>query len=85
MALGVVCKAANPIDQRRVNLTLSAKGTRLLLDLAPFQRQINDILFGPLSATDFSRLCLLMAELRKSVGKAAAASDRILQGGKDRP
>lgn len=53
---GLVAKEHDPEDRRRVLLRLTRQGERLLEDLAPIQRQINDELFLALDKADFARL-----------------------------
>ena len=40
---GLIHKSVDPLDRRRVKLQVSAKGDELLAELAPTQRQINDV------------------------------------------
>lgn len=63
VTLGLVDKEANPEDRRRVRLTVTDKGRALLTELAPVQRDVNDVLFGPLDADRFRFLNVLFAEL----------------------
>jgi DNA-binding MarR family transcriptional regulator len=69
---GILDKAADPADGRRVLLTLAPKGVALLERLAPYQRRINDVLFERLDAKRFRALRALAAELVASGDRAVA-------------
>ena len=58
---GLIHKSVDPVDRRRVKLQVSEKGDALLAELAPVQRQVNDVQFGCLSQAEFLKL-LDMAE-----------------------
>jgi DNA-binding MarR family transcriptional regulator len=58
---GLIHKSVDPVDRRRVKLRVSEKGDALLAELAPVQRQVNDVQFGCLSQAEFLQL-LDMAE-----------------------
>lgn len=60
---GLVKKRTNDSDRRRVLLTMTPKGRRMLDDLVSIQAPINDALFDCLSADDFARLSSIMARL----------------------
>jgi DNA-binding MarR family transcriptional regulator len=97
---GLIHKSADPDDRRRVRLEVSSKGDALLAELAPVQRQVNDVQFGCLSASEFRQLLdlterliesseravLLQAYLRSlSSTEAVSATHRSLrQGGRGR-
>ena len=69
---GILAKASDPGDGRRVLLTLTAKGTALVERLAPHQRRINDVLFECLDARRFAELRALAAELVACGDRAVA-------------
>ena len=69
---GLISKAENPADRRRVCLKVSPQGRALLERLAPRQRQVNDVQFGCLSATEFTTLLLLVEKLVDSSDHAVA-------------
>jgi len=69
---GILDKAADPADGRRVLLKLTPKGVALLERLAPYQRRINDVLFERLDAKRFRALRALAAELVASGDRAVA-------------
>jgi DNA-binding MarR family transcriptional regulator len=63
---GLVAKQTNPDDRRRVRLTVTEAGLDLLTKLAPAQRQVNDLLFEPLTAERFTVLNDYFADLVQS-------------------
>lgn len=76
--LGIIGKATNPDDLRRVNLTLTERGRDLLLQLAPMQREVNDAIFDPLSHGDVDRLIRMARDLRRSAERAAVLAEYLL-------
>ncbi len=60
---GLIHKSVNPLDRRRVKLQVSAKGDELLAELAPTQRQINDVQFGCLGKSEFLQLLDMVERL----------------------
>jgi MarR family transcriptional regulator, organic hydroperoxide resistance regulator len=60
---GLIHKSIDPSDRRRVKLQVSGKGDALLAELAPAQRQVNDIQFGCLSQAEFLQLLDLVERL----------------------
>jgi MarR family transcriptional regulator, organic hydroperoxide resistance regulator len=72
MELALIHKETDAYDKRRVSLTVSAKGRALLKRLAPIQRQVNDVEFEGLSASDFNRLLELIEMLIQSSERAIA-------------
>jgi DNA-binding MarR family transcriptional regulator len=75
--LGLVHKRTDQGDRRRVTLTVSAKGHALLEQLAPAQRQINDVEFGCLSREEFRLLLGIVDRLIES-GESAVALQAYL-------
>ena len=75
---GILEKAADPADGRKVLLKLTAKGVALLQRLAPYQRRINDVLFESLDAKRFRALRALAAELVASGDRAVAMLELVL-------
>ena len=74
---GLVDKAASDLDGRSVSLTITDRGLRLLGDLAPSQRDINDQLFEAVSGKTFALLSDLVPRLVADADRAlelAAAS-----------
>jgi MarR family transcriptional regulator, organic hydroperoxide resistance regulator len=60
---GLIHKSIDAADRRRVKLEVSAKGDALLAELAPAQRQVNDVQFGCLSQAEFLQLLELIERL----------------------
>lgn len=75
--LGLVTKRPNPQDRRRVLLTVTSQANALLASLIPVQQEVNDVLFGPLTAQDFDRMRSLSLELAESTGKALALAQYL--------
>ena len=69
---GILSKAADPADGRRVLLRVSAAGTALIRRLAPYQMRVNDELFGQLDARRFRELRLLARQLLAAGDRAVA-------------
>jgi DNA-binding MarR family transcriptional regulator len=69
---GLVTKKTNPLDRRRVLLTITPKAARLLDRLTDVQAPVNDALFGCLSASAF-------ASLRSTVSRLVGTADEALQ------
>jgi DNA-binding MarR family transcriptional regulator len=63
VTIGLVDKATDPDDRRRVRLTVTPKAQDLLAELAPAQRQVNDRLFAPLSTQDLRTISRIFGEL----------------------
>ena len=59
----LVRKRTNTSDRRRVLLTVTAKGRKLLDGLVAVQAPVNDALFDCLTADEFQRLASMMARL----------------------
>jgi DNA-binding MarR family transcriptional regulator len=60
---GLVSKVSNPVDRRRVLLSLTAAGQTKLNLLGQVQQPANDSLFGNLSPTEFLALRKIMGKL----------------------
>jgi len=82
---GLVKKAINAEDRRRVVLSLNKKGQQILQDLGQVQQPVNDTLFGGLSKSEFEALRAIMAGLARQATQvfpiidAAAKSGRLAQ------
>jgi MarR family transcriptional regulator, organic hydroperoxide resistance regulator len=70
--LGLVEKAQDSADRRRISLAITEKGKALLRKLAPYQREINDVEFASLSREDFQTLSRILEALIDSSDKAFA-------------
>jgi DNA-binding MarR family transcriptional regulator len=84
--MGLLTKRADTRDRRGVLVKLSRRGEAALLELSPFLRNVNDLLFQNLSRKDFetvskflSTLALnseyALAEIRRSERERAIAAD----------
>jgi DNA-binding MarR family transcriptional regulator len=69
---GLIEKKTDPLDRRRVTLTVSAEGRAALERLAPTQRQINDVEFGSLTREEFALLGGILDRLIESADRAVA-------------
>ncbi len=70
--LGLIEKTQDGADRRRISLAITEKGKALLRKLAPYQREINDVEFGPLSREDFQTISRILEALIDSNDKAFA-------------
>lgn len=70
--LGLIEKTQDSVDRRRISLAITEKGKALLRKLAPYQREINDVEFGPLSREDFQTISRILEMLIASSDKAYA-------------
>ena len=67
---GLIHKTQDPKDRRRVRLEISEKGWQRLAELAPVQRQVNDVQFDCLSAAEFKQLLDIVERLIDSSNRA---------------
>lgn len=67
---GLIHKTPDPNDRRRVRLEISEKGWARLAELAPVQRQVNDVQFDCLSASEFKQLASMIERLIDSSNRA---------------
>ena len=72
VALGVIDKAQDSVDKRRVQLTVSQRGWDLLDEILPIQRPVNDALFEGLSREDFVAFCRIIAIIADNAERASA-------------
>ena len=70
--LGLIEKTQDSVDRRRISLAITEKGKALLRKLAPYQREINDVEFSPLSREDFQAVSRILEALIDSSDKAFA-------------
>jgi DNA-binding MarR family transcriptional regulator len=75
---GYVSKRTNAKDKRRVLLTVTAAGRKLLADLVRVQAPTNDALFDCLSADEFVQLKGIMARLVPCAGRALALQSYLV-------
>jgi DNA-binding MarR family transcriptional regulator len=66
----LIHKTPDPNDRRRVRLEISEKGWALLAELAPVQRQVNNVQFDCLSAAEFKQLSKMIDRLIDSSNRA---------------
>jgi len=76
-AQGILDKASDPADGRRVLLQTNAKSDALLERLAPYQRRVNDVLFESLDAKRFRALRALAGDLVACGDRAVALLDYL--------
>ncbi|MBV8165283.1 MAG: winged helix-turn-helix transcriptional regulator, partial [Alphaproteobacteria bacterium] len=67
---GLIHKQPDPRDRRRVRLEVSEAGYVRLAELAPAQRQVNDVEFECLSAAEFRSLVSMVERLIQSGDRA---------------
>src|SRR6266513_265180 len=75
---GILQKASDPTDGRRVLLKNTSRRLHLLERLAPHQRRINDVLFERLDARRFRQLRALARDLVASGDRAVAMLEFLL-------
>jgi MarR family transcriptional regulator, organic hydroperoxide resistance regulator len=63
---GLIRKTIDPVDRRRVKLQVSERGDALLAQLAPTQRQVNDVEFSCLTRSEFLQLLDVVERLISS-------------------
>jgi len=81
-ARGILDKASDPADGRRVILRSNPRSHEILESLAPYQRRVNDVLFEKLDARRFRQLCALARELVTSGDRAVAMLEFMLHEAK---
>jgi MarR family transcriptional regulator, organic hydroperoxide resistance regulator len=81
---GLIHKSVDPVDRRRVKLQVSGKGDALLAELAPMQRQVNDVQFGCLTRAEFLQLLDLVERLIASSEDAVRLQAYLADGPADR-
>lgn len=77
VAKGLLAKADDPADGRRVLLSVSKAGEELARTLAPVQQQVNDVLFACLDRKRFDKLRALASELVGCGDRATALMDYL--------
>jgi DNA-binding MarR family transcriptional regulator len=76
---GVLQKASDPLDRRRVLLHTTEKGRQILQRLAPYQVRINDVLFEHLGARRFREFRALLREQLASGDRAVALLQYLIR------
>jgi len=69
---GLIEKTQDTTDRRRISLAITEKGKSLLRRLAPYQREINDVEFGPLSKEQFKLFSAIIEDMIASSDRAVA-------------
>jgi MarR family transcriptional regulator, organic hydroperoxide resistance regulator len=77
---GLIHKSVDPADRRRVKLQVSEKGDALLAELAPLQRQVNDVQFGCLNQSEFLQLLDMVERLIASSENAVRLQAYLANG-----
>jgi DNA-binding MarR family transcriptional regulator len=81
-ARGIIDKASDPADGRRVILRANATTQRHMEQLAPHQRRVNDVLFERLDEKRFRQLRALARDLVSSGDRAVAMLELLLHEAK---
>ena len=76
---GILQKASDPADGRRVLLKTTPKAMELLERMAPYQQRVNDVLFESLDARRFRELRALASRLVASGDRAVALTEVLLR------
>ncbi|SPB14613.1 MarR family transcriptional regulator [Caballeronia novacaledonica] len=61
--LGYIDKRSDPHDKRKMRLTVTSNGLKLLRELAATQQRINNVLFEGVTKTEFRALCSVVDRL----------------------
>lgn len=80
---GILDKASDPSDGRKVLLKMNSQSHQLLERIAPYQRRINDVLFEFVDAKRFRELRALAAELVGRGDRAVAMLDSLIREAKE--
>lgn len=70
---GLLTKRVNADDRRGVLVSLSRRGEAALLDVAPFLRSVNDLLFANIGRKDFDTLSQFLLHFAGNTERALAA------------
>jgi DNA-binding MarR family transcriptional regulator len=80
---GLISKQPHPRDRRRVQLAVSEAGYTRLAELAPVQRQVNDVEFECLSAAEFRSLISMVERLIQSGDRAVRLQEFLAEPAPD--
>lgn len=69
---GLIEKTQDTVDRRRISLAVTEKGKMLLRQLAPYQREINDVEFAPISKEQFRVFSEILESLIEASDRAMA-------------
>jgi DNA-binding MarR family transcriptional regulator len=61
--LGLIDKRSDPDDKRKMRLTMTSNGVKLLRELAVTQQRINNVLFEGVTKAEFKALCSVVDRL----------------------
>jgi DNA-binding MarR family transcriptional regulator len=75
---GILQKRTDPADGRKVLLALTAAGEALARTLAPYQQQVNDVLFESVDKRRFETLSAIVRDLVASGDGAVALSEFLM-------
>lgn len=82
----VIGKRQDRHDRRRVQLTVSSRGWRLLDKILPIQQPVNDVLFDGLSREDFDAFARIVATIAGNSDRAKATLELLKsRGSRARP
>lgn len=76
---GLVAKATDPDDRRRVLLTVTEAAEQRLVDLTEYQVPVNDTLFGSLDRNQFNVLCSVFPALVSDADAAVREVNYLLK------
>ena len=82
VAAGLVSKAVNPSDRRRVLLAVTPEAEQRLAELTRVQAPANDTLFGPLSGSEFRAMRSIIAKLAGTGERTLKLIDYLAPDGK---
>ena len=78
--LGLLSKAQDTNDRRQTVLVVTKEGCKLLDQLAPMQRKVNDIQFACMNGDQFLELIPMMENLTDCCGQAVALQKYLKLG-----
>jgi DNA-binding MarR family transcriptional regulator len=68
--LGLIYKLADPDDKRKVRISVTPLGKRMLRELTGTQQSINNVLFDNVTKSEFTTLCSLVDRLVRNGDRA---------------
>ena len=82
---GLIAKRTDPADGRKVLLAMTPAGEALARSLAPYQQQINDVLFECFDRRRFEALAAMAGDMVASGDRAVALSEFLVAQVSQRP
>lgn len=82
---GLIAKRTDPADGRKVLLAMTPAGEALACSLAPYQQQINDVLFDCFDRRRFEVLSAMASDMVASGDRAVALSEFLVAQVSQRP